>query len=341
MLSSIHSKFIINKINQYINDNNNFSIFETTNSKNIQPFSNNLNLTGIVNLEIVNNIRRINKFHEAVNKKIENGGIYVSCGETLLERNKRIRAKTKFGFVNSFLFIDFIYKRVIPKLPILKQAYFAITKGHNRVISKAEILGRLISCGFEILEHFEYKNLLYVISKKVNSPEFNMEVSYGPFFRMNRIGYKGEIIGVYKLRTMYPYSEYCQSLITKENNLDKTGKISNDFRVTHWGKIFRKFWIDEFPMFINFFKRELNIVGVRPLSKNYFIRYPKELQELRIKIKPGLVPPYYADMPSNFDEILESERHYVLKKLEKPIRTDIIYFYKAFINIVFKGARSR
>jgi len=158
---------------------------------------------------------------------------------------------------------------------------------------------------------------------------------------MKRIGYKGKIIGVYKLRTMYPYSEYCQGLITKENDLDKSGKISNDFRVTTWGKVFRRFWIDELPMFINFFKRDVNIVGVRPISQNYFSRYPKELQDLRTKVKPGLVPPYYADMPKNFDEILESERQYILKKIKNPIKTDIIYFYKAFVNIVFKGARSQ
>jgi len=336
------SKFIIDKINKYININeNNISIVETTNSINIQPLSNDLKLECIINLEIVNNIRWINKFHETVNEKLENGNIYVSCGETLFEREKRVKGKMPFGLKQLFSALDFIYKRVIPKLPGLKQLYFAITNGHNRVLSKSEILGRLISCGFEILEYFKYNNLLYVISKKTQKPNFDMQVSYGLLFKMKRIGYKGKIIGVYKLRTMYPYSEYCQELITKENDLDKSGKISNDFRITAWGKVLRRFWIDELPMFINFFKGELNIVGVRPLSPNYFSRYPKELQDLRTKIKPGLVPPYYADMPKSFDEILESERQYCLKKIKNPIRTDIIFFYKAIVNIVFKGARSR
>ena len=60
------SKFIINKINKYININkNNISFVETTNSMNIQPLLNDLKLECIINLGIVNNIRRINKFHEA------------------------------------------------------------------------------------------------------------------------------------------------------------------------------------------------------------------------------------------------------------------------------------
>ena len=158
---------------------------------------------------------------------------------------------------------------------------------------------------------------------------------------MKRIGYKGKKIGVYKMRTMYPYSEYCQDLIIKENNLDKSGKVSNDFRVTNWGKFFRKFWIDELPMLINFFKGELSLVGVRPLSENYFKRYPKKLQDLRIKVKPGLIPPYYADLPNFFDEILISEENYIRQKLKTPFLTDLKYFFKAFINIVFKGARSQ
>ncbi len=336
------SKFILDKVNKHIDtDQVKVSIFETRNSINIQPLSEDLKLRCIINSATVNNIRRINKFHEDVNKKLDYGDIYVSCGETILQRKNRIKRKFSFGLDIIFYTIDFIYKRVIPKLPGIKKIYFAITNGHNRVISKAEILGRLISCGFEVLEYFEYKNLLYVVTKKISQPEFNMQASYGPLFKMNRIGYCGKIIGVYKLRTMYPYSEYCQALIMKENNLDKSGKFSDDFRITNWGKFLRKFWIDEIPMFINFFKRELNIVGARPLSENYFSQYPKDLQDLRTKIKPGLIPPYYSDLPNNFDEILESERKYILKKLKHPIRTDIIYFYKAFVNIVFKGARSK
>jgi len=295
----------------------------------------------IINLEKVNNIRRINKFHESINSKLKNNGIYVSCGETLLERKIRVRAKSPYGLKTIVRIIDFIYKRVFPKLPIFKYVYFEITKGHNRVMSKAEMLGRLISCGFEILEYFEHQNLFYIITRKKGEPKFNLEPSYGPLFKMERVGYRGKIIKVYKIRSMYPYSEYCQELIINENKLDKSGKIYNDFRVTTWGRILRKLWIDELPMFLNYFKGELNLVGVRPLSKNYFLKYPQELQNLRVQVKPGLIPPYYADMPKNFQQILESEKRYLLQKLKAPFKTDVKYLYKAIINIVFKGARSQ
>jgi hypothetical protein len=82
-------------------------------------------------------------------------------------------------------------------------------------------------------------------------------------------------------------------------------------------------------------------VGVRALSEHYLSLYPKDLQELRTKFKPGLIPPYYADLPKNFDEILESEKQYLLQKKESPFLTDFKYFWKVIYNIIFKGARSQ
>jgi len=111
--------------------------------------------------------------------------------------------------------------------------------------------------------------------------------------------------------------------------------------MTSWGKIFRKLWIDELPQIINWFRGEVSLVGVRALSQHFFDLYPEDVKQLRIQFKPGLVPPYYADMPKSFDEIVESEIRYLLQKMEKPFITDINYFYKAFYNIIFRHARSR
>jgi len=140
---------------------------------------------------------------------------------------------------------------------------------------------------------------------------------------------------------MHPYSEYLQGYVYEQNRLQLNGKFNSDFRVTQWGKVFRKLWIDELPQITNFMHGDISLVGVRALSEHYFNLYPEELRELRIKFKPGLVPPYYADMPNSFEEILESERQYLLAKRRKPFTTDVRYFSKALYNIFFKKARSR
>jgi lipopolysaccharide/colanic/teichoic acid biosynthesis glycosyltransferase len=152
---------------------------------------------------------------------------------------------------------------------------------------------------------------------------------------------KGKPIKVYKMRTMHPYSEYLQAYIHDKNNLKAGGKFYKDIRITSIGHIMRKYWIDELPMFLNLFKGEMKLVGVRPLSVHYFNLYSKELQEKRIKHKPGLLPPFYADLPQTLDEIQESEMKYLLACEEKGVFiTDIRYLFLIIKNIVFNKARS-
>jgi lipopolysaccharide/colanic/teichoic acid biosynthesis glycosyltransferase len=146
---------------------------------------------------------------------------------------------------------------------------------------------------------------------------------------------------IYKFRTMHPYSEYLQQYVFDLQGLEKGGKLENDFRMTTWGKWMRKLWLDELPMLYNWLKGDLGLVGVRPLSFQYLSLYDKDLQELRKKVRPGLVPPYYADLPENFEQICESERRYIKAFLARPVRTQIIYSWKAFVNIVLRGARSK
>tara|TARA_B100000287_G_C20603638_1_gene769126 strand:- start:111 stop:1136 length:1026 start_codon:yes stop_codon:yes gene_type:complete len=328
---------ILKKFSKDINSTSNI-VIKTKNIFNLEG-KNDIQL--FVNLEKTNNFRHVNKFHEKVNSILENNGIYCSCAETVKQRSLRKWKKSSFFFRPIVLFLDFLYKRVIPKIPITKQIYFAMTRGHNRVMSKSEIMGRIVSCGFEIFEIIEYKGLSYFFSKKIREPYFDMNPSYGPIFSMRRVGREGKIISVYKFRTMSPYSEYIQAKMIEDNKLDKGGKIKDDSRITFYGKFLRKYWIDEFPMIINWLKRDLKLVGVRPLSQDYFSRYPEDLKKLRVKTKPGLVPPYYVDLPVTLDEICDSERKYLNLYFKKPFRTDISYFCRAFYNIVIKRKRSR
>ena len=139
---------------------------------------------------------------------------------------------------------------------------------------------------------------------------------------------------------MHPYSEYLQAYVHFHHQLDEGGKFKDDFRTTMLGRIMRKLWLDELPMLYNMLKGDLKIVGVRPLSQHYFNLYDKNIQEKRILVKPGLIPPFYYDMPKTLEEIQASEERYIDAYLKKPFRTDVRYFFGALKNILFKGARS-
>ena len=96
----------------------------------------------------------------------------------------------------------------------------------------------------------------HIIARKVSEPVYDMNASYGLLIKLRRVGKNGKLFDVYKIRTMHPYSEFLQDYIYEMNDLDEGGKIKNDIRMTKWGMFFRKYWIDELPMFINYFKRE-------------------------------------------------------------------------------------
>lgn len=295
----------------------------------------------LINLHRINDIRWLNKFFETVNIKLSQGGVFIGKAETYSLRKQKILRKFPVPFNYIVYFFDFIFRRVFPKLPLLKRFYFWVTNGRNRVISRAETLGRLYSCGFEILEEKYIGDELYFVVVKTGEPMYPEAPSYGPMVKLKRIGKDGKFFYVYKMRTMHPFSEYLQEYVYTQNSLEIGGKFKNDFRVNTLGKIMRKFWIDELPMFINVFKGEMKIVGVRPLSSHYFDLYSDELKQKRIKYKPGLVPPFYVDMPDTLEEIMESELRYLEAYEKSPFKTDFRYFFLAWKNILFKKARSK
>ncbi len=298
------------------------------------------NKFGYANGERLNDIRTINKFLETANQHLRHGDYILVNAETIGSRRRRILNKYPKPFNHVYYFLDFILKRVMPKTRVTHKIYYAITKGRNRALSTTETLGRLYSCGFKVLNHRLIGNNTWFLAKKVKEPVYDMDPTYGALVTLTRVGYKGNLIKVSKVRTMHPYSEYIQDYMYEKNNLQNGGKINNDFRITSWGRMFRKLWIDELPMIGNLLKGEMKIVGVRPLSRHYFSLYTEEMKDLRTSVKPGLVPPFYVDMPETFEEIMESERAYIEAYKEKPIRTDIRYFCTAFYNILVKRARS-
>lgn len=294
----------------------------------------------LVNFARINDIKRINKYFEAVNSKLPIDGLFIGCVETKGDRKERILKKYPPVLAHIYYTFDFIFKRIFPKLPITKKIYFKITGGRNRVLSKTETLGRLYSCGFSILDESKVNGKLYFVARKIDEPAFDDEPSYGPICKMRRFGKDGKTINVYKFRTMHPYSEYLQQYVYEKNKLQEGGKFKNDFRISTLGKFMRKYWLDELPMIINLFKGDLKIVGVRPLSKQYLSLYSEELKQKRLQFKPGLIPPFYADLPKTLDEIMESETRYLNQYSKHPIRTDIKYFFASLKQILFKKARS-
>lgn len=316
-------------------------VIDTSGIFNIQTLKEN-RFSTIINLARTNNIRGINDFFVAVHDKLPYEGIYVGRFLNKSQYKKRFLVKYPFGINYVLYSINYIFKRFIPKWGFTREIYFWLTDGRKRILTKAEMFGRLYAAGFEIKDEFKADGLNYFIAEKKKEPLRHEVVNYSPIIKLNRVGKGGKVFKVYKFRTMHPYSEFLQPYIYEKNRLQEGGKFNHDIRVTTMGRIMRKFWLDELPMLFNLLKGDMKLVGIRPLSKHYFSLYSLELQQKRTKVRPGLLPPFYADMPKTLEDIQKSEMKY-LTECEKcgTLLTDIKYIWLIFVNIVFKRARSK
>ena len=94
-------------------------------------------------------------------------------------------------------------------------------------------------------------------------------------FRQVRPGLHGKPFILYKFRTM-------------TNARDEDGNLLPDEkRLTPFGRLLRKYSLDEVPEFFNVFKGDMSLVGPRPLLMQYLDRYTPE-QARRHEVKPGI-----------------------------------------------------
>lgn len=105
--------------------------------------------------------------------------------------------------------------------------------------------------------------------------------SRGPlFYRQERIGYKGRPFTMVKFRSMIPEAEANGPQLSSED----------DIRITKWGKVMRKWRLDELPQLWNILKGEMSLVGPRPERKFYIDQIVAQHPEFKYiyKVKPGL-----------------------------------------------------
>jgi polysaccharide biosynthesis protein PslA len=105
--------------------------------------------------------------------------------------------------------------------------------------------------------------------------------SKGPiFFLQERIGYKGRPFTMIKFRSMQVDAEHAGPQLSHDD----------DNRITSWGKIMRKWRLDELPQFWNILKGEMSLVGPRPERKFYIDQIAAIHPEFNFlfKVKPGL-----------------------------------------------------
>ena len=105
--------------------------------------------------------------------------------------------------------------------------------------------------------------------------------SKGPiFYLQERLGFRRKIFKIIKFRSMYTDAEKNQPLLATKN----------DTRITSWGKIMRKYRLDELPQFYNVLIGEMSLIGPRPERDFFAKKIIKKAPHYNLiyKVKPGI-----------------------------------------------------
>lgn len=113
--------------------------------------------------------------------------------------------------------------------------------------------------------------------------------SRGPaLFRQKRAGLRGKQFTMYKFRSMRSDAEQRRAELEIFNEMEGAAfKMTNDPRVTRFGRFLRRTSIDELPQLINILKGDMSLVGPRPLCASDVDKF-KEWQRRRQTMKPGM-----------------------------------------------------
>ncbi|UZT99691.1 sugar transferase [Chryseobacterium fluminis] len=143
------------------------------------------------------------------------------------------------------------------------------------------------------------------------------------FFFQERLGYKGKIFKIYKIRTMYD----------KERVADRE-ILKNDVEVTKVGYYLRRFKIDELPQIINVFKGDMSLVGPRPCLPRQLVEFNEDGKK-RIEVVPGLtgLSQVNGNIHLTWEQRWKYDREYVENQ---SIILDVKIILKTFL-ILFHG----
>ncbi len=192
--------------------------------------------------------------------------------------------------------------------------YPMITVSQTPLVGWGAILKRLFDFGIVVITLPLWGGIVLFIAllQKLLNP--------GPvFYRSKRLSRFSRPISLYKFRTMgaqygkkdasYEFEDMGRPDLAAEYR--KNHKVTDDPRITWFGKFLRDTSLDEFPQFINVLKGELSLVGPRPILPQE-VKFNRNRTALLHSVKSGVTGLWQVSGRSelSFEERIELELYY-------------------------------
>ena len=159
-----------------------------------------------------------------------------------------------------------------------------------------DIILSLVALPFVLLAIVIFAPIIYLTDK-------------GPvFYNAERLGYKGRVFKMYKLRSMKVNSPNLKAADGSTYNGE------DDPRVTKIGKLMRKTSVDELPQFLNVLKGDMSLIGPRAHLTTNYKGYDllDEKRKKRLDVRPGITgysQAYYRNA-ATAEQKLENDVYY-------------------------------
>ncbi len=211
-------------------------------------------------------------------------GVLVSATHAQFERVENVIKLCEVEGVEAWLVADFFATQIA-------RASFDELFGHPLIVFRStpetswQMLAKLL------LDFFGALLLLLVFALPMLAIAMLIKLtSAGPvMFRQQRSGLNGAPFTIFKFRTMTSNAEQLKHELAAMNEMSgPVFKVTNDPRITPFGRFLRKFSLDELPQLFNVLRGEMSLVGPRPLPVDEVRRFNDLAHRRRLSVKPGL-----------------------------------------------------
>ena len=197
-------------------------------------------------------------------------------------------------------------------VPLDLQGVLGLEVERNLLIPRKRALKRLMDLGLALVGGIVIFPIILICSILIALD------SRGPiFYSQERLGKRGNLIKVWKFRTMIPSAEkvledHLENNPELREEWEASHKLKHDPRITKVGAFLRKTSLDELPQLWNVILGEMSLVGPRPIVQDE-IKHYRDSYRLYTQVLPGITGMWQVSGRSDtsYDYRVELDEYYI------------------------------